>query len=33
MNMMVKQNDMKNNIPTPPVPKMNWCSLVFDKRP
>ncbi len=33
MNIIVKQNYMTNNIPTPPVPKMNWCSLVFDKRP
>jgi len=23
----------KNNIPTPPVPCMNWCSLVCNKRP
>ena len=33
MNIIVKQNYMTNNIPTPTKPKMNWCSLVFDKRP
>ena len=27
------RNQMNNNIPNPPVPNMNWCSLVYSKRP
>ncbi len=33
MNNIEKQDYILNNIPTPPVPEMNWCSLVFGKRP
>ena len=33
MNAIAKRNYMNNNIPTPPVPKMNWCSLECCKRP
>ena len=22
----------KNNVPTTPLPKMKWCSLVFEKK-
>lgn len=32
--MNIKVRNIKlNNIPTTPVPGMNWCSLVFSKRP
>jgi len=33
MNIIVRQDYMTNNIPTPPVPEMNWCSLECYKRP
>ena len=33
MYIKTKNNYSNNNIPTPPVLKMNWCSLECCKRP
>ena len=33
MKILVKQNNQINNVPAMPVLKMNWYSLVYDKRP
>ena len=33
MSIIVKYNYMTNKVPTSPISKMNWCSLVFHKRP